>query len=515
MILNRASRRHTQQRTGGAAFTFIAAASIVHVQIAHAQVAVPDATPVPTPPAKSAVEPKKAAPASAPTGKWVLSGGLRSRVEHWDFFDAPGFDDSYTFNGTLLRYGALRQTKSNDIQLELAAPLLIGLPENAIAPAPKGPLGLGGNYFAANGGQDASIFPKQAYVRFKGLGDAANSLRVGRFEFWDGSEVAPKNPILAAVKRDRIAHRLIGNFGFSHVGRSLDGAQFVRNTPSGNITVIAARPTEGVFQLNGLGEVRGVDFAYAAYTKPMKDSEARIFGLTYRDDRDNIVKTSNNATPIKGGIRVNTLGAHFLKAIDTGGGNVDLLAWGALQGGDYGTLSHRADAFALEAGYQPKKAKMRPWLRAGYYRASGDKSATDGKHGTFFGVLPTPRIYARMPFYNNMNIEDTFVEGILRPNPKLTARADFHLLKLNSATDLAYYGGGAFQDSSFGFAGRGNLSGKKNLANVLDLSLDYTLNPRTSVTLYGARAMGKDVLNGLFPAGKNATYLYAEVTRKF
>ena len=515
MTFNRASRRRMQQAACGVGIGFATGVANAQSTSPAMPAATATATATATPAAVPGGGPTKAAPAAPPTGKWIFSGSVRSRIEHWDFFEAPGFDDSYTFNGTLLRYGALRQTKSNDIQLELAAPLLIELPKNAVAPAPQGPLGLGGNYRAANGGQDASIFPKQAFVRLKGIGSAASSVRLGRFEFWDGSEVAPKNPVLAAVKRDRIAHRMIGNFGYSHVGRSLDGVQFVHNTPSGNFTVLAARPTEGVFQLNGLGEVRGVDFAYAAYTRPMKDSEARLFGITYRDDRDNIVKTSNNAAAVTGDVKVNTLGAHYLKAIDTGAGNVDLLAWGALQSGDYGNLSHRADAFALEAGYQPKKSKLRPWLRVGYYRASGDKDSADGKHGTFFSVLPTPRIYARMPFYNQMNIEDAFIQGILRPNPKLTARSDFHFLKLNSAGDLQYSGGGAFQDTSFGYAGRKNVSGQKSLANVLDVSVDYAINPRTSMTVYAARAFGKDVINGIFPAGKNATYLYAEVSRKF
>lgn len=458
--------------------------------------------------------------AAVPAGKFVFSGSMRNRTEFWDYFEAPGFDDSYTFNGTLLRYGALRQTSSSDMQFEIAAPLLLGVPDNAAAGAPRGALGLGANYRAANGGQDAGLFPKQAFVRFKGLGGrkpgvAGNSLRLGRFEFWDGGEVVPKNPVLAAVKRDRVAHRLLGNFGFSAMGRSFDGAQLVRDMPSGNFTVLAARPTEGVFQLNGLGEVRKVDFAYAAYTRPMRDSEARLFGLTYRDGRDDVVKTSNNATPIRGDLRINTVGAHFLKAIDTGRATVDLMAWGALQSGDWGALSHRANAFALEAGYQPKSARLRPWLRAGYYCATGDDNPADGKHGTFFSALPTPRAYARFPFYNQMNIEDAFVQGILRPTPKLTVRSEFHVLKLNRAGDLQYAGGGAFSDNSFGYAGRGNPSGKKDLANLLDLSLDYAVDPRTSVTLYGARAFGKGAIQGVFPAGKNATYLYAEVSRKF
>jgi hypothetical protein len=116
------------------------------------------------------------------------------------------------------------------------------LPDNAIAPAPQGALGLGANYRAANGNQDGSIFPKQLFLRFKQLGSPANSLRVGRFEYIDGSEVVPKNATLAALKRDRINHRLIGNFGFSHVGRSFDGLQFVNNTPRGNFNLMAMRP---------------------------------------------------------------------------------------------------------------------------------------------------------------------------------------------------------------------------------------------------------------------------------
>jgi len=100
------------------------------------------------------------------------------------------------------------------------------------------------------------LFTKQGYIRFNELGGTAGqSLKLGRMEFIDGTEVTPKDATLAALKRDRIAHRLIGNFGFSDVGRSLDGVQYVLDRSKLNLTLLGARPTRGVFQVDGWGEL--------------------------------------------------------------------------------------------------------------------------------------------------------------------------------------------------------------------------------------------------------------------
>ena len=72
---------------------------------------------------------------------------------------------------------------------------------------------------------------------------------------------------------------------------------------------------------------------------------------------------------------------------------------------------------------------VQPWIRAGYFRGSGDDNPTDTRNGTFFQVLPTPRIYARMPFYNLMNLEDVFGSlslGVAR----VSLRAEIHGLRL-------------------------------------------------------------------------------------
>src|SRR5207247_7680984 len=94
------------------------------------------------------------------------------------------------------------------------------------------------------------VFVKQAFFRLKDFaGVTAQSLKVGRMEFLDGAEVAPKNETLAALKRDRVAARLLANFGFTHVQRSLDGAQYALDRPTLNVTLLAARPTRGAFQV--------------------------------------------------------------------------------------------------------------------------------------------------------------------------------------------------------------------------------------------------------------------------
>ncbi|MFN0191894.1 MAG: hypothetical protein ACKVP5_07935, partial [Aestuariivirga sp.] len=124
--------------------------------------------------------------ANSPAGGGVLvQGSLRTRLEAWDWFQGDA-NNSYAFSGNILRVSLSQSKKAFDWQVELAAPILLGLPNDAIAPGSQGQLGLGANYFAANGSSrnSAMMFPKQAFVRFKNLGGSeAHSIRSGRFEF--------------------------------------------------------------------------------------------------------------------------------------------------------------------------------------------------------------------------------------------------------------------------------------------------------------------------------------------
>ena len=58
-------------------------------------------------------------------------------------------------------------------------------------------------------------------MNFKHLGPAG--LKLGRFEYFDGIEVKPNDPLLATLIQTRISSRLISNFAFAAVQRTFDG----------------------------------------------------------------------------------------------------------------------------------------------------------------------------------------------------------------------------------------------------------------------------------------------------
>ena len=450
-----------------------------------------------------------------------VTGSLRTRVESWDWFSGNA-DNDYTYPGSILRLSFSQSRKSADWQVEFALPFLLGLPDNAIAPGSQGQLGFGASYFAANGRTTnaAMLFPKQGFIRFKELGGVAGqSLKLARMEFIDGTEVSPKDVTLAALKRDRIAHRLIGNFGFSDVGRSFDGVQYSLNRPKWNVTLLAARPTRGVFQVDGWGELKANVF-YGALTGQLPGNRAsaewRVFGLGYSDYRDGVVKTDNRPLPLRTAdtdhINIGTYGGHYLQTVQSSAGAIDLLAWGALQNGSWGRLAQRSGAVAIEAGWQPRLwSAVRPWVRVGFDYGSGDNNPVDGTHGTFFQVLPTPRVYARFPFFNMMNNRDAFGVLMLRPSKAFTVRSDVHSLALANRNDLWYSGGGMFQPWTFGYTGRPS-NGHSGLATLFDISADYNVNPHASIGLYYGHAAGGLVVQSIYPNGKNANFGYLELT---
>ena len=454
-------------------------------------------------------------------GDVTVSGSLRTRVESWDWFGGSANND-YTYPGSILRLGFTESRPTFDWQVEFALPFLLGLPNDAIAPGAQGQLGFGATYFAANGRNTnaAMLFAKQGYIRFNELGGVSGqSVKIGRMEFVDGTEVTPKDPTLAALKRDRIAHRLIGNFGFSDVGRSFDGVQYSLNRSKLNFTLLAARPTRGVFQVDGWGELKASVF-YGALTGQLSgkrgSAEWRVFGLGYSDYRDGVVKTDNRPLVARTAdtehINIGTYGGHYLQTVQSSAGTIDLLAWGVLQKGSWGRLAQRAGALAIEAGWQPPViSAVRPWLRGGFDYGSGDGNPNDSTHGTFFQSLPTPRVYARFPFFNMMNNRDAFGELILRPSKAFTIRADIHSLALANRNDLWYSGGGMFQPWTFGYTGRPS-NGQTGLATLFDASADYNVNSHASIGVYYGHAAGKLVVQSIYPNGKNANFGYLELT---
>ncbi len=406
--------------------------------------------------------------------------------------------------------------------IEGEQPSILGLPNNAVIAAPQGQLGLGGTYYAANNNHTntANGFVKQAFVNFKHLGPAA--LKLGRFEYFDGAEVKPGDPLLATVIQTRITHRLISNFGFSAVQRSFDGVQFSLNSGQNNVTFFGARPTAGVFQVKGLDEL-DVDIYAGTYTRSISSKqnagELRVFAMGYIDHRTLVLKTDNRPPTPRAAdqskIEIATYGMDYAHVYNSDrAGKFDFLFWGAVQNGSWGNLTQHAGAFVGEGGWQLPVGVVKPWISVGYSYGSGDGDPHDSRHGSFFQLLPTPRPYARFPFYNMMNNEDAYGTLNLRPVSKVSVRSEVHALRLASASDLWYLGGGAFQPQTFGYTGRPS-HGNRGLANVWDLSADYQVTRSFSTTLYYGHAWGKGVIAAIYPKDANGQFAYLETNFHF
>jgi hypothetical protein len=441
-----------------------------------------------------------------------FTASIRARIENWDWFKAPPADSSYTYFASLLRLNLGQSWKNWEWRADGAFPLYLNLPRNSIAPVPQGPLGYGGDYFAANAkGNVGAAQLKQAYVGYRAEGGKLR-LHLGRFEFADGSEVDPRDPYLAELKKERVNQRLIARFNYAL--RSLDGATFTYDRGNSDVTAMGARLVEGSFQLRAFDEI-DVSIGYGGFTRyfpgARASSELRFFGVFY-DDWRGVAKIQAGGKPI----RLITPGAHFINTMHAGPGLVDMVLWGAAQYGRWGVQKHAATEIATEAGYR-LLAAMQPSVRAGFFRSSGDSNPNDNRHTTFFQVLSTPRAYARFPAYILMNTEDRFVQLSLTPHRTLTLRPEIHWIRLRSARDSWYDGGGPFQETSFGYFGRPS-GGNRKLGLSFDMSAEWTISERATAVFYAGIMRGGAVPAFVFPtAGSHpvAHLLSVEFIRRF
>jgi len=271
-----------------------------------------------------------------------------------------------------------------------------------------------------------------------------------------------------------------------------------------------------------MGEL-DIDLFYGAYTHVFAANDyslrLRTFGIGYLDHRETVLKTDNRATAVRtadhGEIQIGSYGVELLQVFDaTRNNKIDFILWGVLQSGEWGVERHRAGAMIAEAGWQAAGTPAKPWFSIGYSHGSGDENPHDGTHGTFFQILPTPRPYARFPFWNMENSDDFYGSAWLQPTAKLSVRSELHALRLARASDLWYVGGGAFQPHTFGYTGRPS-NGGRSLANMWDVSGDCQLSRAFSVGLYYGRAWGKSVVGRIYPADPNGQMAYLETNFRF
>lgn len=457
---------------------------------------------------------------SPPSGAINFTAIIRERTNVTQWFAATPTAEQYAHQDSLLRLSMSQRIRQWDYQLELGQSAELALPSDAVSSVTaQGQLGLGGTYYAANNNNQnpAAASFRQGFLRYH-FSKEPDSLRLGRFEFFDGQEVSPTNNTLSWLQTNRIGQRLVGNFGFSNGQRSFDGLEGKLGGKNWNLTAMGGRATQGVFNMNANPELN-VDIQYLAYTHVLAKQRilVRGFGLGYHDGRTGLTKTDSRSATARAldhkNIRIGTFGGDIVAAVPAGHTTIDFLVWGAGQFGSWGFLDHSAGAIAVEGGLRFDSVKTSPWLRGGYLRSTGDNNPTDGKHNTFFQVLPTPRIYARFPFFNMMNSTDSFIQFVDKPGKRVDLRSDLHFLKLTSASDMWYQGGGAFDNKVFGYTGR-PANNHNSFSSLYDVSADLALTKQLSLTTYYAHAFGKSAVRAIYPSEAGANYGYFELNYK-
>ena len=452
--------------------------------------------------------------------RWQLSLSDRLRGEFADWFEAaePNDDQRYAFLGNRFQLG-LGVTRG-----PLAA--FVQYQHTQLVNVPAGATGVGSTYFA----NTRQHFQEQGWLRQGWLqttptvGDWRLTVQGGRFRFLDGAETVAADPALQWLKTQRIAERLIGPFDFTHVGRSFDGVRLAADRPALNLTGFALWPTSGGFEISA---GRGMDVNLAGVSATVKEhpgfarSEARFFWIYYHDGRPSngdVVVLDNRPLPARQGdprdLDIHTLGADAMHVEPLGPGQADALVWVAGQVGDWQSLAQASWALALEVGYQWPDVWAAPWLRAGFFRSSGDGDSGDDEHHTFFQLIPTPRPYALTPFYNLMNNQDLFLQMIAKPLAGVTVRTDLHWLQVSDGDDILYFGGGATKQDFFGYGGTA-AGGDRQVGYVAEMAVSWKPLPILELAAYYGHAFGGAVVENGFPGRDDIDYGFVETTIAF
>ena len=281
----------------------------------------------------------------------------RVRGEFVDWFATPPNGTNSTF-----RYNFL----GNKFQLGLRAKrdpyeFFVQFQDTTVANIPRHGVGFGATYFANTRStlQNGAIL-RNAWGSTRVLfGVPGLFIKAGRQLYSSAMEAPPKDPNLSWLQANRLSQRLIGPFDWTHTGRSQDGGQVGYDAETWNATVFGFRPTEGGYEVDANREL-DVNLIGAVLSK----KEVEWLGTTvgqlsyyYHDDFRGLVYVDNRPPAAlaadKGrSANVHTIGANLVHVLPLGAGEMDGLTYGYGQLGNWQSLTQRAWAYGVEAGYR-------------------------------------------------------------------------------------------------------------------------------------------------------------------
>jgi len=437
----------------------------------------------------------------------------RLRGEFVDWFATPPDQKNstyhYNFIGNKFQLGLRIRREPYEVFMQFQDSTLANIPREGV--------GFGSTYYqnTASPLQNGAIL-RNAWASSRNLfGVSGLSIKAGRLLYSSGMEAPAQDPNLKWLQAWRLSQRLIGPFDWTHVGRSQDGGQVAFDADAWNATVFGFKPTFGGYEVDANRELDANLIGAALSLKDFEWLGTTIGQLSYYyyDDYRDVTYVDNRPQAERDADRglpahIHTVGANLAHTLPVGPGVVDGLTYAYGQFGDWQSQNQRAWAYGAEVGYRLTDVWAKPWLRGGINSASGDTNPADGTHGTFFQMLPTAQVYANFPFYNMMNNQDVLAQCILQPDPRLSFRLDFHWLRVNSSKDFVYSGGGATNNTLFGY-GSTAANGRNELAYVTHFLASAQLTQNLLLNVFYAHAWGQGIINSNY-VGNASNYAYVE-----
>jgi hypothetical protein len=433
-----------------------------------------------------------------------------TRAEAWRFFEPPqggGTEPNYVFVGNRSTLGAHYAGRRWGLRGAIQYVRLENLPRGAIGP---GLLGNGGAYYF----QAAGTFSYQFYLRALSAAFTSASggvtVEAGRFSFTPEATESPTDPAFA-LARSRLDGRLLGDMDGSLYQRAWDGVRVRAGRGAWRWTGAAVLPTQGTFEESAnlpLDRVRILSGEVTVAPGGLADhTRVQAFAMAYRDTRRVRARPDNSGLMAQtADVTVATFGASAVGVYPRQAGAWDLVVWTAGQAGDWYGQSHRAWSALAEGGFHWTAAPGQPWVRAGVTYASGDGDGRDGRHGTFFPMLPSGDRFVRSNIYAVMNIVDAWTETRVTLHPRLEVVVGLHHVSLASDDDRWYLGSGATErrGNFFGFLGR-NTRGASGLGTLAEADVAWQPTGWWTLRGYLAGVAGGDAVRALFVGDRLVT----------
>lgn len=427
----------------------------------------------------------------------------RWRSEHWSHFETPATDGDYDYGQFRFRHGLAQKLGKAEFAFEWQAAHLFGVDDDA-------PVGPGRNYRDAN----RSHSPEELTVRqlWAEVDLDGGFARAGRQLHEDNAGLKYDDAAFQWL-RDRGNARLVGTLDWPLGGRTYDGFTYRRESERFLGRFFAFEANEGAFDIDdGTDSLENLHLAggelIAKRGSCLADSELRLFGVAFRDDR------AAARTKFGDDLFTTTVGMQSATRHATDAGAFDLFLWGAVQRGDAGTRAQRAGAWIGEAGWRFESLGWKPWLRIGHARAQGDTNPGDREVNDFYNGLPTNHAYYGFAdLFALTNLRNSYLDLLLDPHPQLRLTASAHVFAAASGGSRATFGSGAFTGGSFGYGTFATTS--RNFGRELDVTARFSSSDKKLYALLGWTLFrGGTAFERLF-ATADAQFAYLELGFKF